>query len=79
MLRSIRRKDAPESMMRAIKEDEGEKETQTERLNTIKKIVEVVLIVIIFGACCLLAYSLASSAGLFPKASTVDGEVKAFD
>lgn len=62
--------------MRAIEEDEGEKEGQTERMNTIKKITEVVLIVIIFGACCLLAYSLASSAGLFPKTSTVDKEVK---
>jgi flagellar basal body-associated protein FliL len=72
VLRSIRRKDAPESIMRAIEEDEGEKEQQQEKTNTIKKIVEVVLIVITLGACCLLAYSLASSTGLLPKASTVE-------
>jgi hypothetical protein len=60
--------------MRAIKEDEGEKELQQEKTNTIKKIVEVVLIVITLGACCLLTYSLASSAGLLPKASTVEAK-----
>lgn len=76
VLRSIRRKDAPESIIRAIEEDEGEKERQAEKLNIFKKIVEVVLIAIIFGACCLLAYSLTSSVGLFPKTSTVDVKQK---
>ncbi len=60
--------------MRAIEEDEGDKELQQERMGTIKKITEVVLIVIILVAICLLAYSLASSAGLLRKASTVEGQ-----
>jgi hypothetical protein len=58
-------------MLRAIEEDEGEKQILQESESKLKKVVEIILIAIMLGTCCLLVYNLTvSAAGRDQPAST---------